>query len=196
LADLSAPASSREYGHAVIHLSPTAKLFQDVPETVKAWASHGDYVAAAPPGFQVTATSENAPVSAMQNVEKQLYGLLFHPEVAHTERGEQILRNFAFGVCGVHRRLDDGVVRRGERRRDPGSGRCAGQVVCGLSGGVDSTVAACSCIARFGTGSPASLWTTDSCGRTKPNRFAAVRAAALPLEFVDASDRFLDQLAG
>ena len=79
------------------------------------WASHGDLVAAAPPGFSVIATSANAPVAAMEDRSRRLYALLFHPEVAHTERGLEILRNFAYEVCGctgdwtmalVHRRGD------------------------------------------------------------------------------------------
>src|SRR6188768_3003875 len=90
------PASGREYGHAVVDLSPEAVLFHGLSGSLKAWASHGDYVAAAPPGFAVVGTSTNAPVSAIQDVSRRLYGLLFHPEVAHTERGEAILRNFAF----------------------------------------------------------------------------------------------------
>src|SRR4029079_3291891 len=87
-------------------------------------------------------TSENAPVSAMQNVERRLYGLLFHPEVAHTERGEQFLRNFAFDICfctgdwTMASFVDESVARI---RAQVGA---QGKVVCGLSGGVDSTVAA------------------------------------------------------
>ncbi len=191
------PAASREYGHAVIHLSPTARLFQHVPETVKAWASHGDYVAAAPPGFQVTATSDNAPVSAMQSVERQLYGLLFHPEVAHTERGEQILRNFAFGVCGctgdwtMASFVEESVARI---RAQVGE---HGKVVCGLSGGVDSTVAAM--LVHRAIGDRLTCIFVDN-GLLRQDEAEQVRRRferlQLPLEFVDASDEFLDQLAG
>ncbi|HEY7474364.1 MAG TPA: glutamine-hydrolyzing GMP synthase, partial [Vicinamibacterales bacterium] len=81
-------APSREYGHAVVNLIDGAPLFDHVPDSLKVWASHGDFVAAAPAGFQVIATSANAPVAAMQDADRRLYGLLFHPEVAHTERGE------------------------------------------------------------------------------------------------------------
>jgi GMP synthase (glutamine-hydrolysing) len=190
------PAASREYGHAVIHLSPTARLFQDLPESVKAWASHGDYVASAPPGFQVTATSDNAPVSAMQSVERQLYGLLFHPEVAHTERGEQILRNFAFGVCGctgdwtMASFVEESVAAIRARVGD-------GRVVCGLSGGVDSTVAAMLVHRAIGDRLTCifvdnGLLRQDEAGQVR-RRFERLQ---LPLDFVDASDEFLDQLAG
>src|SRR5207248_2608138 len=70
------------------------------PAEIKVWASHGDFVAAPPRGFAVVATSANAPVAAMANRERGLYALLFHPEVVHTESGLEILRNFAYGVCG------------------------------------------------------------------------------------------------
>src|SRR6185312_7221150 len=108
-----APAPHREFGHATVSISgrgdglPAAgpatgprALFDDVPAEIRVWASHGDFVATAPEGFSVLATSANAPVAAMANIDRQLYALLFHPEVAHTERGLEILRNFAYGVCG------------------------------------------------------------------------------------------------
>ena len=98
-----APASHREFGHATVRVASEgapAVLFSDVPEEIRVWASHGDFVAAAPPGFTVAATSANAPVAAMAHPERSLYALLFHPEVVHTESGLEIIRNFAFRVCG------------------------------------------------------------------------------------------------
>ncbi len=121
--------------------SAGAALFVGVPSSLRVWASHGDFVAAAPAGFAVAATSANAPVAAMQDPARQLYGLLFHPEVAHTDAGTEILHNFAFGVCGCRGDwtmasfVDESIARI---RETVGEGR----VVCGLSGGVDSTVAA------------------------------------------------------
>ncbi|HEX5071109.1 MAG TPA: glutamine-hydrolyzing GMP synthase [Vicinamibacterales bacterium] len=191
------PAHSREYGHIVVHLSATARLFQELPATLKAWASHGDYVAAAPPGFQVTATSENAPVAGMQSVERQLYGVLFHPEVAHTERGEQILRNFAFGVCGctgdwtMASFVEESVARI---RAQVGT---QGKVVCGLSGGVDSTVAAM--LIHRAIGDRLTCIFVDN-GLLRQDEAEQVRRRferlQLPLDFVDATDEFLDRLAG
>ena len=94
------PAAHREFGHAQVSPRGDCRLFTDVPASIRVWASHGDFVAAAPPGFDVTATSANAPIAGMQNVERRIYGILFHPEVMHTERGAEILGNFAFGICG------------------------------------------------------------------------------------------------
>jgi GMP synthase (glutamine-hydrolysing) len=143
------PAPQREFGHAVVKVasrstvSDAAALFNDVPDEIRVWASHGDFVAAAPAGFAVVATSANAPVAAMAAPERQLYALLFHPEVVHTERGLEILRNFAFGVCGctgdwtMASFVDEATARI---RRRVGDGR----VVCAVSGGVDSTVASAS----------------------------------------------------
>jgi len=137
-------APSREYGHAVIRLQPQAAataLFTGIPDHLRVWASHGDSVTAAPPGFDVLATSPNAPIAAMAHQSRPLFGLLFHPEVAHTDRGAAILRNFAFGICGctgdwtMASFVEDAVARI---RDQVGAGR----VLCALSGGVDSTVVA------------------------------------------------------
>jgi GMP synthase (glutamine-hydrolysing) len=191
------PASSREYGHAVVNLDASARLFRDLPGSVKAWASHGDYVAAAPPGFEVTATSSNAPVAAIQDTTRQLYGLLFHPEVVHTERGEQILRNFAYDVCGCvgDWTMASFVEESVERIRGQVGER--GRVVCGLSGGVDSTVAAMLVHRAIGDRLTCifvdnGLLRLDEAEQVR-RRFERLR---LPLDFVDASDLFLDRLSG
>src|SRR5688572_14520196 len=190
------PAASREYGHAVVNLSAEGRLFQDVPASVKAWASHGDFVAAAPPGFDVVATSVNAPVAAIERRDTAMYGLLFHPEVVHTERGEQILRNFAFGVCGctgdwtMASFVDESV---GRIRAQVGD---TGRVVCGLSGGVDSTVAAM--LVHKAIGDRLTCIFVDN-GLLRLDEAAQVRRRferlKLPLDFVDAADLFLDRLA-
>src|SRR5262245_36330031 len=94
-----APAPQREYGHAMIRIDERAPILASVGPELKVWASHGDFVKRAPAGFTVTATSANAPVAAMVNENRRLYAILFHPEVAHTDRGTEILRNFAFDIC-------------------------------------------------------------------------------------------------
>src|SRR3954468_1606983 len=136
-----APAPQREFGHATIRIAADAPLLASVPSELRVWASHGDFVKAAPAGFAVTATSANAPVAAMADEDRRLYALLFHPEVAHTDRGVEIMRNFAFDICGC---TGDGTMASfvqetvDKIQKQVGGGR----VVCGLSGGVDSTVAA------------------------------------------------------
>jgi len=93
----------REFGHAQVTVATNEvppRLFSGVPPQLRVWASHGDDVAAVPPGFQVAATSATAPIVAMEAPDRSLYALLFHPEVAHTDHGLEILRNYAYGVCG------------------------------------------------------------------------------------------------
>jgi GMP synthase (glutamine-hydrolysing) len=194
-----APAPQREFGHAVVKVASRASpaaLFTDVPDEIRVWASHGDFVANAPDGFAVVATSANAPVAAMANPERQLYALLFHPEVVHTERGLEILRNFAFGVCGctgdwtMASFVEEATARI---RARVGGGR----VVCALSGGVDSTVAAL--ILHRAVGDQLTCIFVDN-GVLRLNEASQVRKRferlRLPLVFVDASQMFLDRLAG
>jgi GMP synthase (glutamine-hydrolysing) len=138
------PAPNREYGHATIRLRRSGAgiaLFAGIPDDLRVWASHGDTVTAVPPGFDVLATSTNAPAAAMAHRSRPLFGLLFHPEVVHTDHGAAILRNFAFDVCGctgdwtMLSFAEEAVARI---REQVGHGR----VLCALSGGVDSTVVA------------------------------------------------------
>ncbi|HET9834151.1 MAG TPA: glutamine-hydrolyzing GMP synthase [Vicinamibacterales bacterium] len=196
LGGVVSPASQREYGHATVTLSPDAVLFKDVPSQVRVWASHGDFVAAAPAGFAVRATSANAPVAAMDDPSRSLYALLFHPEVVHTEHGLEILRNFAYGVCGctgdwtMASFVEEAIARI---RSQVGSGK----VVCALSGGVDSTVAAL--ILHRAVGEQLTCIFVDN-GVLRLNEAAQIvkrfERLKLPLVFVDASKTFLDRLKG
>jgi GMP synthase (glutamine-hydrolysing) len=194
-----APAPQREFGHAGVKVSSrgaSAVLFEEVPAEIRVWASHGDFVAAAPEGFDVVATSANAPVAAMANPSRQLYALLFHPEVVHTESGLEILRNFAYSVCGC---TGDWTMSSfveeatGRIRAKVGSGR----VVCALSGGVDSTVAAV--ILHRAIGNQLTCIFVDN-GVLRLDEANQIRrrfeSLSLPLVFVDASNLFLDRLAG
>jgi GMP synthase (glutamine-hydrolysing) len=189
-------APHREFGHALVSLVDGAPLFDGLPKTLKVWASHGDFVAAAPPGFDVVATSANAPVAAIQHPQRQLYGILFHPEVVHTQGGDEILRNFAFNICRCRGDwtmasfVDESVERIRARVGD-------GRVVCGLSGGVDSTVAAM--LIHRAIGDRLTCIFVDN-GLLRLDEAQQVRTRferlQLPLDFVDASDLFLDRLAG
>lgn len=132
-------AESKEYGQAFIEVSDDAVLFQDTPKTQQVWMSHGDLVTEVPAGFEVVATSENCPIAAMQNKERNFYALQFHPEVRHSEYGNDILRNFAFSVCGCSGdwTMDNFIDMQIEKiRAQVGSEK----VLLALSGGVDSSV--------------------------------------------------------
>jgi len=191
-----ARAPHREYGLATVSLESGPALFADLPPSLRVWASHGDFVERAPAGFEVIATSANAPVAAMQNRDRGLYALLFHPEVAHTDSGTEILRNFAFNICGctgdwtMTSFVDESIGRIRNTVKD-------GRVVCGLSGGVDSTVAAV--LLHKAIGDRLTCIFVDN-GLLRLNEAAQIRTRferlGLPLEFVDASDLFLDRLAG
>ena len=191
-----APAAQREFGHATVTVSPESALFTGVPAQVRVWASHGDFVAAPPAGFSVLATSANAPVAAMADTDRSLYALLFHPEVVHTEHGLEILRNFAYGVCGCTGdwTMASFVEEATHKIRAQVGG---GKVVCALSGGVDSTVAAL--ILHRAIGEQLTCIFVDN-GVLRLNEAAQItkrfERLKLPLVFVDASRTFLDRLQG
>jgi GMP synthase (glutamine-hydrolysing) len=200
----------REFGHAIVRpvefqpagagvtaVATRPRLFAEVPAELRVWASHGDDVAAVPPGFQIAATSATAPIAAMEAADRGLYALLFHPEVVHTDHGVDILRNFAYGVCGC---TGDWTIASfieeatGRIRRQVGSGK----VVCGLSGGVDSTVAAMLIHRAIGDRLTCifvdnGLLRYDEANQIQ-KRFR--EKLQLPLDFVDATDLFLTRLAG
>jgi len=192
-----ARAPQREYGHAVVHVARPTPLFDSLPSDLRVWASHGDFVAAAPPGFEVVATSANAPVAGMADRRRQLYGLLFHPEVAHTEHGLDILRRFAFDVCRctgdwtMASFIDETVAAIREQVGD-------GRVLCALSGGVDSTVAAT--LVHRAVGDRLTCIFVDN-GLLRAQEATQVRQRfverlRLPVVFVDASTQFLERLRG
>ena len=191
-----APAPHREFGLATVAIAQAQPMFTSLPHELRVWASHGDFVARAPAGFTVTATSANAPVAAMADEERRFYALLFHPEVAHTDRGREILRNFAFDVCGctgdwtMASFVQEAVA---QIRAQVGDGR----VVCGLSGGVDSTVAAL--LIHKAIGDRLTCIFVDN-GVMRLDEAAQIKARFerlhLPLVFAEASDLFLERLRG
>lgn len=135
-------ASSREYGQAKIAVSSDSALFGGIPAEMDVWMSHGDQVEALPPGFESCARSRTCPIAAMQDETRKIYAIQFHPEVAHTRNGNEIIRNFIFGICGCRGEWKlanwaDAAVAK--IRAQVGE---TGEVVLGLSGGVDSTVVA------------------------------------------------------
>jgi GMP synthase (glutamine-hydrolysing) len=191
-----AAAPQREFGEARVAASQGA-LFAGVASPLRVWASHGDYVARVPPGFDIVATSSNAPVAAMEDRSRGYYGLLFHPEVAHTHQGADILRNFAYGVCGctgdwtMASFIEEATSRI---RSEVGEGR----VACALSGGVDSSVVGALVYRAVGDRLTCifvdnGLLRQDEAQQVH-HRF--VDKLHLPFVTVDASTLFLSRLAG
>ncbi len=136
------PAENREYGKAEINfLSENSDLFKNVKNHSVVWMSHGDYVTRLPKGFSVTSETENSPVCSIENKKQKIYGVQFHPEVAHTEEGKKIISNFLFEICNVipNWKPENFVEKSiSEIKKIVGSEK----VILALSGGVDSSVAA------------------------------------------------------
>ena len=136
-----APTTRKEYGHAVMERSTDSEpLFKNLPQTLPVWMSHGDQITETPTGFKSLARSENSPIVVMGNGAGML-GLQFHPEVVHTPQGKSIIENFLYEICGCDALWTPGnfVIDSVERVREQVGD---GKVICALSGGVDSAVAA------------------------------------------------------
>lgn len=134
-------ASAREYGKTETHFDTTSKMFAGIPETSVVWMSHFDYISKLAPGFTSVAHTDNCPVAAAENAEKNLYAIQFHPEVLHTQYGKEILFNFVRNICGCEGtwRMDSFVETQiKDIREKVGDGK----VLLALSGGVDSSVLA------------------------------------------------------
>ncbi|HDL19087.1 MAG TPA: glutamine-hydrolyzing GMP synthase [Bacteroidetes bacterium] len=135
------PAAKREYGRAKLHVMDAAGLFKNIPDSSVVWMSHGDHLTKLPQGFRVIARTDNAPIAAIGNKAARIFGIQFHPEVIHTEHGVKIVDNFLMEVCRLKKLwspqsfLENTIVNL---RKKIG----AEKVICGVSGGVDSTVVA------------------------------------------------------
>lgn len=134
-------SAHREYGHGTLRVRKPGRLFAGLPRKLRVWNSHGDRLVKLPPGFMTIGVTENSEHAAIEDPRRRFFGIQFHPEVFHTERGIDIYRNYLFGVCGARanwtmRNFIDHAIA--DIRRNVGNGR----VILGLSGGVDSSVAA------------------------------------------------------
>ena len=189
----------REYGRTEIRVSDTSDLFEGFHdgEAVTVWASHGDHIDEAPAGFDPLATSPDLPVVAFRAQDAPLYGVQFHPEVAHTPRGDEILSNFAFRICGCDPDWTPGsfIDEEIERVRTQAGDE---RVICGLSGGVDSSVAAA--LVHRAIGDRLTCIFVDTGLLRKGERESVERTfrrhLGTHLVVVDAADRFLDRLDG
>ena len=172
-------------------------LFAGLPTEQSVWMSHGDSVTSAPDGFTVTATTAGAPVAAMEAVDRRLAGVQFHPEVMHSQHGQAVLERFLHDVAGIDPTwttegvIDDQVARIREQVGD-------GLVICGLSGGVDSAVAAA--LVQRAVGDQLTCVFVDHgllrAGEAEQVERDFVAATGVRLVVVDAQQRFLDALAG
>ena len=196
------PAAKREYGHAEVAVeAASSALFQGVPKKLSVWMSHGDEADQLPPGFQLTAKSPNA-VAAIENTERRMWAVQFHPEVHHTPLGKDILRNFVLNICGAKptwtaQHFIDATVE--QVRKQVGSGRA----ICALSGGVDSAVAAVLVdrAMRDSSGKTRRTCVFVNNGVLRKNEFEKVQKnlrdnLGLHLVAVDATKKFLTRLAG
>jgi GMP synthase (glutamine-hydrolysing) len=135
------PAKDREYGKAILNVVENSPLFNGAAIESKVWMSHGDYLTELPKGFKIIAKSNHSPIGAVANESEKIYGVQFHPEVVHTDEGKKIIHNFLFNICKCtgswtsHNFIESSIAEIKER---VGSAK----VICALSGGVDSTVAA------------------------------------------------------
>jgi GMP synthase (glutamine-hydrolysing) len=194
-------AERREYGRAQLSIDDSKEqggshLFRGVPASLRVWNSHGDHVRTLPEGFRTIGRTENA-IAAVENKEKKIYAVEFHPEVNHTERGTELLRNFLFRVCQAEPKWSGAAFIEETTRtiREKVGNKWA---ICGLSGGVDSTVAAVLVHRAMGTRLTNIFVNTGMLRKNEFEETLEMLRARLKLRVigVDASERFLAQLKG
>jgi GMP synthase (glutamine-hydrolysing) len=191
-----AHTGAREYGRTVL-TAQAGTLMRELPADLPVWMSHGDSVTVAPQGFMVTASSAGAPVAAFENLTARRAGVQFHPEVAHTQQGQEMLQRFLYDIAGLEPTwtptniIDDQVAAIQAEVGDK-------QVICGLSGGVDSAVAAA--LVHKAIGDQLTCVFVDHgllrAGEAEQVEKDYVAATGIRLKVVDASERFLGALKG
>jgi GMP synthase (glutamine-hydrolysing) len=186
-----------EFGRTLLNVLEPGRLFADQPAVRQVWMSHGNEVTRAPDGFTVTGRSAGAPVAAFEDLVRGLAGVQFHPEVLHTEYGQQVLRNFLYDIAGLTPSWTDANIIDDQIaliRKQVGDRR----VICGLSGGVDSAVAAA--LVQRAVGDQLTCVFVDHgllrAGEAEQVEEDFVAATGVSLKIVDARQQFLDALAG
>jgi GMP synthase (glutamine-hydrolysing) len=192
------PADKKEFGKTELHITENAPLYRGLNQHLICWMSHGDYVLEVPPGFVATSKTVSCPIASMANVEKKLFGVQFHPEVVHTPWGIEIIRSFLYDYCGCTGEwtMENFIETETTRIREQVG---KDKVLCALSGGVDSAVAAV--LIHRAIGSQLTCLFVNH-GFLRKNEAEQVCAtftqqySDLNFEYVDASHRFLDMLSG
>ena len=192
-----AHSQAREYGHGQLAIKKQSKLFAGLPKKLRIWNSHGDKLEKLPPGFVATAVSDNSPFAGIEDRKRGFYGIQFHPEVFHTERGGEMIRNFLVGICGAKQdwTTKDFIAHSvAGIREQVGKGR----VLLGLSGGVDSSVAAA--LLHKAIGKQLTCVFVDNGLLRKGERAAVEKLYGdhfhIDLRVVDAAKLFLKRLKG
>jgi GMP synthase (glutamine-hydrolysing) len=192
-----APGSKREYGPALLTVPDATGLFDGLPHELPVWMSHADHVLRLPTGFRALASSTNAPLAAFTSADGRVSGIQFHPEVHHTPQGRELLHNFLYRTCGCTGMWSAGsfITEATESIRATVGG---GRVICALSGGVDSAVAATLVHRAVGDQLTCVFVNNGLLRREEPERVLAVLHGNLDLDirYVDAADRFLGALRG
>ncbi len=191
------PGEKHEYGHAILHINTEdCPLFAGLPASLPVWMSHGDQIIEMPPGFKALAYTENSPIAVMGN-DKGIFGLQFHPEVAHTPQGKSIFQNFVYRICGCQgnwtptRFIAESIDKI---KKQVGTGRA----ICALSGGVDSAVTATLVQRAIGDNLTCLFINNGLLRREEPERVLNTfqRNLKMDIVHVDASERFLERLRG
>ncbi len=192
-----ARSERREYGHGMLDVSTKCELFHGLPAALDIWNSHGDKLTKLPAGFKTVGTTDNSPHAAIEHPKKRFFGLQFHPEVAHTPRGKEILQNFVYRICGC--RMDWTMGSFIDRICDDIRAQVGpDHVVLGLSGGVDSSVAAALLHKAIGD-QLTCIFVNNGVLRAKEAEVVQRVFGEnfhMKLKYVDASKRFLDKLKG
>ena len=187
----------REYGKVELFIDDNRDLFSSLPGNLTCWASHGDYVKKVPRGFHVIAHTKNSPIAAMANRKSKIYAVQFHPEVTHTDKGSQILGNFLFKICGcLSRWTMQSFIRESVENIKKTVGK--DKLVMGLSGGVDSSVAAILIHNTIGRRARCIFIDNGLLRKDEPEQIKKVfrNMFHLNLGYVDRSKRFLSRLKG
>lgn len=191
------PAEQREYGRTSLNITDKTDLFNAIPDSTQAWASHGDHIGRLGKDFQTIASTKNCPAAAVKHMHKKFFGVQFHPEVSHTPKGPEILKNFLYNICKCSGdwKMSDFVTETVESVRKQIADKT---VICGLSGGVDSSVTAS--LVHKAVGNQLVCIFVDN-GLLRKNERQSVESTFrdhfhLDLRTVDWSKKFLSALKG